>query len=403
MNIAVVFDQKLVSGGGYQQSLNTLKLLKKISKNKYNFIFFTTIFKNKIVFRREKIRLNYLKSSLILRILSHLRLNPKFQLLKIIIDLILPISLLEIELSYKKIDLVYFVSPSNLATDLRTINFIFTIWDLCHLDHPEFPEIRKNNQFEIRENLYNGVLKKAFRIIVESKEVKNLVNKNYNVNEKRISCISFEPNSNLDIDISPYFDDSQIEKKINELNYFLLYPAQYWPHKNHIYIIKAIKMLSEKSNIDFAVVFTGSNKGNLAYLKDFAKEINIENKIIFFNFVSNADLSRLYKKCTFVTMSSFFGPSNLPPLEGFKFGKPVLYPKIDSFIKQFNDAVIYIDLNNPNSMVEEIINLINNNYLLNLQVEKGYKFLKKKEENNRLKVLDQIFSSFYKIRICWKN
>ena len=141
----------------------------------------------------------------------------------------------------------------------------------------------------------------------------------------------------------------------------------------------------------------------MAYLKDFAKEINIENKIIFFDFVSNADLSRLYRKCTFVTMSSFFGPSNLPPLEGFKFGKPVLYPKIDSFVNQFNDAVVYVDLNDPNSMVEEIISLINNNYLLNLQVEKGYKYLRKKGKNNRLKVLDQIFSSFYNIRICWKN
>ena len=142
MNIAVIFDQKLVSGGGYQQSLNTLKILNKISKNKYNFIFFTTIFKNKLVFRREKIKLNYLKSSFILRILSQIRLNPKFQLLKIIIDLIFPLSLLEIELSYKKIDLVYFVSPSNLATDLRTINFIFTIWDLCHRDHVEFAEVK---------------------------------------------------------------------------------------------------------------------------------------------------------------------------------------------------------------------------------------------------------------------
>ena len=105
---------------------------------------------------------------------------------------------------------------------------------------------------------------------------------------------------------------------------------------------------------------------------------------------------------SFVTMSSFFGPSNLPPLEGFKFGKS-FYPKIDSFVNQFNDAVVYVDLNDPNSMVEEIINLINNNYLLNLQVEKGYKYLRKKGKNNRLKVLDQIFSSFYKIRICWKN
>ena len=57
----------------------------------------------------------------------------------------------------EKIDLVYFVSPSRLAADLKKLNFIFTIWDLCHRDNPEFPEVKKDNQFETREKIFKEV------------------------------------------------------------------------------------------------------------------------------------------------------------------------------------------------------------------------------------------------------
>ena len=297
MNIAVIFDQKLFSGGGYQQSLNALKLINKLSKNKLNFIFYTTIFKNKIFLKNKKIKLNYLRFSVILRIVSQIKLNPKFHLIKIILDLLIPISFLELELSSQNIDLVYFVSPSNLATDLREINFVFTVWDLCHLDHPEFPEIRKNNQFEIREKLYKSVLNKAFSIIVDCNATKNTISSKYYIDKKRIAIIPFEPNPNLDENIGRYFENISLEKKINSFSNFLLYPAQYWPHKNHIYIMQAMKILLVDNRFNIAVIFTGSNKGNLKYLKNFARENKIQKNIIFLDFVSDNDLSRLYKRC----------------------------------------------------------------------------------------------------------
>ena len=43
-----------------------------------------------------------------------------------------------------QIDLVYFLSPTSLALSLEKLNYITTLWDLCHRDNPEFPEVRLN-------------------------------------------------------------------------------------------------------------------------------------------------------------------------------------------------------------------------------------------------------------------
>ena len=39
-----------------------------------------------------------------------------------------------------KIDLVYFLSPSLVSQALNNIPYIFTLWDLGHLEELEFPE-----------------------------------------------------------------------------------------------------------------------------------------------------------------------------------------------------------------------------------------------------------------------
>ena len=67
-----------------------------------------------------------------------------------------------------KIELVYFLSPCKWAQYLEKLNFIMTVWDLCHLDAPEFPEVRWKNELQLRETNYNSLLNRANAIFVDS-------------------------------------------------------------------------------------------------------------------------------------------------------------------------------------------------------------------------------------------
>ena len=58
--------------------------------------------------------------------------------------------------------------------------------------------------------------------------------------------------------------------RFNKKTKYLFYPAQYWAHKNHIYILKALKILKSEEIADVGAIFTGSDKGNLSFLKEYA-------------------------------------------------------------------------------------------------------------------------------------
>jgi len=57
--------------------------------------------------------------------------------------------------------LVYFLAPNLISQGLSNIPYVFTLWDLGHLDTLEFPETAYNREFEIRENIYLNSLKKS--------------------------------------------------------------------------------------------------------------------------------------------------------------------------------------------------------------------------------------------------
>jgi hypothetical protein len=54
-------------------------------------------------------------------------------------------------LDKNEVDLIYFVAQSDYINYAKSINYVFTLFDLCHRDCPEFPEVRNNKIFEVCE------------------------------------------------------------------------------------------------------------------------------------------------------------------------------------------------------------------------------------------------------------
>ena len=57
-------------------------------------------------------------------------------------------------------------------------------------------------------------------------------------------------------------------------------------------------------------------------------------------------------------MPSYFGPTNIPPLEAFSLGVPVIYPSDEFYLEQVGDAALKMDLDKPLSLSENIIRLL---------------------------------------------
>ena len=100
-------------------------------------------------------------------------------------------------------------------------------------------------------------------------------------------------------------------------------------------------------------------------------------------------------------MPTYFGPTNLPPLEAFTLGIPVLYSDLAGLREQVGDAGLLMDLTNPESMADHIKALIDDTQLRNRLIQAGYARLAYFDTQDRLGVLRTVLNDFRAKRSCW--
>ena len=404
IKIGVILDQKITSGGGFQQSLNAILLINELQEDNVDIVFFTTVKENINVLSKNGISFKYIKISFINKFFSTIK--SKFYHPKILnfLKLINNYSKFEKVMIRNNIDLIYFTSPSSLAKEVDKLNYILTVWDLNYLYNNEFPEFRENKITDTLHQFYQLTVKKATAVIVDSEMSRDDLATNYLISKNRVNIIPYEPGQNIkNYLLNNFSNNIDIKKKYNVKFPYIFYPAQFWPHKNHTYILRGIRILEDKFNIKISALFAGSDQGNIGFVKDQVQKLKLENQIHFIGFVDSKEIPIIYKQSIALVMPTFFGPTNIPPLEAFDLGVPVLYSDLKGLRDQVVDAALLMDLKNPESMAFTLNNLINDNNLRETIIKKGYERSDYFKKINRVKILKAIIEDFKTKILCWKN
>ena len=88
-----------------------------------------------------------------------------------------------------------------------------------------------------------------------------------------------------------------------------------------------------------------------SFIEDHTKIMNLEDRVRFAGFVSDKELVSLYLQSVALVMPTYFGPTNIPPLEAFKLKVPVIYSDLLGSKEQAGKAALYLVLNDPQSLV----------------------------------------------------
>lgn len=251
-------------------------------------------------------------------------------------------------------DLVFFPGPDSRALQLYTHRYIFSIWDLAHLEHPEFPEVSDYGQFELREYVYGGGARGAIAVIADSLPACGLIAEHYRIPSSRIHAAPFLMSPSM----RRFKRDAQqsvlVRDKYSLKEPYIFYPAQFWPHKNHRYILAALRIMLHRYQWAPQAVFCGSDKGALRPTMKLAQDLGVGQLVNYCGFVPDADMPYLYSNALALVMPTYFGPSNLPPVEALSLGIPVCYADFPSFREVMGDAVKYVDLADPGSLASAI-------------------------------------------------
>jgi hypothetical protein len=377
MKIAIVGEHNRKGGGSYHQSLKTYEILTTIkniqfnfltinSKEKFdemgqNFINYNTNFIDQLFFL-------FYSSNIFKSLLKKFKIKNKFEKF----------------IKKNEIDIIIFMGVSRLSVFCNKIDFITYIFEFHHLFRPDLPEYNFWSDFDFRESLTKINVKKSISLIVDTKKKANELVKYYNCYDKKINIIPYASNiSNTD---NQKIDNcsKKIEDYLKSSKEYFFYPSQYWSHKNHYYILSAIKTLNKKYKKSVNFVFTGQKKNNFEYLNKKTLEFNLQDQVKFFEYLKDDEIKILYNNCKALVMPSLVGYSSLPLYEAFYYKKPVFYTKdlLDDSLKEF---VNEIDIENSGDLAEQLVNFDLNLNRIKEKIVKANQYFNKNLTDEKIK------------------
>lgn len=381
--IAMVLSMEPQDGGGYQYAMLMAECLKRLSIDHFELIAICT---NRIWVQwcRENhikyVRLNWF---------AYTEREIKRNLFCTIYSRIYSMYITDVGKIIRKeeIDILVLTSQLMYVPNLD-VKIITPVFDLMHRYEPRFPEVRRG--YKERELIFKSQTKYADYILTDSELGKIQFYESY-----------FKKNRTFPHVVSlPYVVPDHVlkiqEQYIDVPDKYIFYPAQFWKHKNHINLIKAIHILKENLQ-DIQLVLVGSEKNCYREIKKYMVDNKLENNIKVLGFVSDENIVYLYRHAVGMIMPTYFGPTNIPPLEAMALGCPVAVSNKYAMPEQVGKAGLFFDPDSPQEIAECIRKLWNDDELRMRMRKHGYEKIKEwgqRKFENRFSII---------IRDCLRN
>jgi glycosyltransferase involved in cell wall biosynthesis len=241
------------------------------------------------------------------------------------------------------------------------IPFVMPIHDLQHRLQPQFPEVSGNGEWNFREFLFRNSARHATLLLADSEVGKEDILEcygSYGITPDRIKVVPYLPAHYLATAVSE-IERRRVRIKHDLPTRYLFYPAQFWLHKNHAGIVRALDLLKRRYGQGLPIVFCGSHTGDhrertFRDIMALISQCGIEKDVRYLGYVPDEDMSGLYAEAEGLIMPTFFGPTNIPVLEAWAFGCPVLTSDIRGVREQTGDGALLVDPRSDQAIADGI-------------------------------------------------
>lgn len=271
-------------------------------------------------------------------------------------------------LKSEKINLFY--SPYYKIPLLTNIPVISQVFDLMFLVHPAY-----KSKLTVLQKFYytffgKAYAKKSRKIITDSEHAKNDIIRLWNIDSQKIVVIPL----GIENCYHPVKDVrllKEVKEKLKLPEKYILYFGNFKPHKNVSYLLEAYSGLPSAIKKEYKLVLGGNKDSHCIKLEKHAKQLEIENNIIFTGFIFEDDLPTLYSAASLFIFPSLYEGFGLPPLEAMACGTPVIASNATSLPEVVGDAGILVDPHNVNDLNKAILKILSDKGLKTRLRQKG--------------------------------
>lgn len=248
------------------------------------------------------------------------------------------------------IDVVHFTFQDAFMTDVPSM---YQPWDLQHLHLPEF---FTDDERRWREVAYPVFCERADLVIVASEWARLDVVSRLGIPAAKIAIVQVPPV----LRAYPVPDAAEMQQTRLDLHlppHFIFYPAQTWPHKNHVRLIEAIALIRDRHGVDIDLVCSGRQNAHFAEIRRTVRRLGLRERIMFLGFVEPTRIQSLYRLARCMVFPSLFEGWGLPVVEAFSVGLPVACSNVTSLPALVGDAALLFDPRDVEAIAEAVLTL----------------------------------------------
>jgi glycosyltransferase involved in cell wall biosynthesis len=245
------------------------------------------------------------------------------------------------------VDLVHFTYQDAFLTDVRSI---YHPHDLQHVHLPQYFSFGDRRW---RDVVYRAYCEQAAMVAVSSSWVKRDLVAQLGLAPDKIQVVPLAPL------VAHYAAPTAevlagVRSRYRLPERFALYPAQTWPHKNHVGLLEAIARVRERCGEIVPLVSTGRLNDFHVEVRRAARRLGLERDVFLLGFVSPGELHALYRLARCVVVPTLFEAASFPLWEAFQSGVPAACSNVTSLPEQAGDAAVVFDPRDREAMADAL-------------------------------------------------
>lgn len=283
---------------------------------------------------------------------------------------------------------------AEITSFLTPVPGIVAIHDLQHRIQPRFKEVTTNGKARLRDYIYTMISTQAAAILVDSLTGKKDVYRYYPKTKAKVYSLPYLPPSALKKGLSRT-KTIQINRHLKLPGRYLFYPAKFWPHKNHLNLIRALAILKQRG-VEVNLVMTGSSHAEYSTFErtlSLIDELDLAEQVKFLGYLKERELATVYRQALALIMPTYFGPTNIPILEAWQARIPVLCSNYNGSREQIGSAGLLFDPDDPHEMANKIERLLSNPPLMAKLIKLGTQRLNRWSPVRMRKALTEVLKS----------
>lgn len=213
------------------------------------------------------------------------------------------------------VDVMHFVRQDAFLTD------VCSIYQPHDLQHVHLPGHFSREERRQRDFGYRAFAQQASLVVAMTTWGRDDIIEHLGVDPDQVAVVPWAPALEAYRSPSP-MDLERTRERYALPEWFAFFPAQTWPHKNHIGLLEALSLLRTRG-VEVPLVCTGARTRHYGRIARTTRALGLEDHVRFLGFVPGDDLYALYRLGRVVVFPSAFEGWGMPLLEAFLAGTPV--------------------------------------------------------------------------------